>query len=561
MNRLIASFARNTVFANIVLLIILLAGTLAAFSMVREVFPQFSLDVILITVPYPGADPEEVEEGICRKIEEAIESVEGIKEYTTVSKENVGSAQIEVHEDYEVDDVLERVRSQIDSISNFPVDAEKPIIRELLLPSEVVILGMSGQMSERRLKEWTENIKDEIQALPEVSQLQIYGMREYEIAIEVSEERLREYGLTFAQVAAAVRQSNLNLAGGTIRTRGEEIRVRTMGRKYTGKELSSIVVLARPEGEIITLDRLARVRDGFAEDPIQLTLNGEKAALLIVYKTAEEDALVIAKAVREFVKKTQDEVPEGANIVILFEISDMLKDRINILVRNGFVGLALVFFILWVFLDVRLSFWAGMGMPISVAGALAILWGMGETINMVSLFGLIMVIGIVVDDAIVVGEAIFFHRKRGRAADQGRRRGRQGGRDAGDCGGHDDDRGLPAPGLRGRRPGQVHPHPAHCGHRLPRNLPGGMPRAPSGSFEPPARPKRRTHCPKPDCTPYQPVSPLDEPRPGVVRGEHLPSLPFKDPDLALRLPEYRHQPLLHHDWGDPGGAPEIHRLR
>jgi len=413
MNRLIASFARNTVFANIVLVIILLAGTLAAFSMVREVFPQFSLDVILITVPYPGADPEEVEEGICRKIEEAIESVEGIKEYTTVSKENVGSAQLEVHEDYEVDDVLERVRSQIDAISNFPVDAEKPIIRELLLPSEVVILGMSGRMSERRLKEWTENIKDEIQALPEVSQLQIYGMREYEIAIEVSEERLREYGLTFAQVAAAVRQSNLNLAGGTIRTRGEEIRVRTMGRKYTGKELSSIVVLARPAGEIITLDRLARVRDGFAEDPIQLTLNGEKAALLIVYKTAEEDALAIAKAVREFVEKTQDEVPEGANIHVLFEISDMLQDRINILVRNGFVGLALVFFILWVFLDVRLSFWAGMGMPISVAGALAILWGMGETINMVSLFGLIMVIGIVVDDAIVVGEAIFFHRKRG----------------------------------------------------------------------------------------------------------------------------------------------------
>ena len=254
MNRLIASFARNTVFANIVLVILLLAGTLAAFSMVRETFPQFSLDMIQIRILYPGADPEEVEEGICRKIEEAIESIEGIKEYTTSSRENVGSAFLEVHEDYELDDVLEQVRSQVDSISTFPVDAEKPIIREMLLRSEVVILGLSGQMSERGLKEWAETIKDEIQQLPEVSQVGIYGMREYEIAIEVSEERLREYGLTFSQVAAAVRQSNLNLAGGTIRTRGEEIRVRTMGRKYTGKELSSIVVLARPEGEIINLD-------------------------------------------------------------------------------------------------------------------------------------------------------------------------------------------------------------------------------------------------------------------------------------------------------------------
>ncbi len=413
MNRLIASFARNTVFANIVLVIVLLAGTLAAFSMVRETFPQFSLDMIQIMVPYPGADPEEVEEGICRKIEEAVESIEGIKEYTTSSREDVGSAFLEVHEDYELDDVLEQVRSQIDSISTFPVDAEKPIIREMLLRSEVVILGLSGNMSERRLKEWAENIKDEIQQLPEVSQVEIYGMREYEIAIEVSEERLREYGLTFAQVAAAVRQSNLNLAGGTIRTRGEEIRVRTMGRKYTGKELSSIVVLARPEGEIITLDRLARVRDGFAEDPIQLTIDGEQAALLVVLKTEEEDALAISKAVGQFVERTQDEVPEGANILLLFDISTMLRARINLLVRNGIIGLALIFFILWVFLDVRLSFWAGMGMPISVAGALAILWGMGETINMISLFGLIMVIGIVVDDAIVVGEAIFFHRKQG----------------------------------------------------------------------------------------------------------------------------------------------------
>ncbi len=413
MKRLIATVANNTVFANIVLIIILLAGVIAAGTMVRETFPQFSLDMIQVSVPYPGADPEEVEEGISRKIEEAIESLEGIKQYTTTSAEDVGIAHFEVKEGYDLDEVLNRVRSKIDSISTFPVDAEKPIVSEMLIRHEVVFLALSGRLDERRLKEWAEKVKDEIQQLPEVSQVEVYGLREYEIGIEVSEERLREYGLTFSQVSAAVRQSNLNLAGGTIRTRGEEIRVRTMGRKYTGKELSSIVVLARPEGEIITLDRLATIRDGFSEDPIYLSLDDERAAMLVVYKTEEEDSLAISKAVGEYVAEKQEKLPEGANMKILIDLSDMLRARIDLLTKNGAIGLALVFFLLWVFLDFRVCFWAGMGMPISVAGALAIMWGIGATINMISLFGLIMVIGIVVDDAIVVGEAIYFHRKRG----------------------------------------------------------------------------------------------------------------------------------------------------
>jgi len=413
MKRFIAALAGNTVFANIVLLMVLLSGALAVIHMVRETFPEFSLDMILITVPYPGADPEEVEEGISRKIEEAVEAVEGIKQVTTNSGENVGNALIEVREDYDVDEVLDQVRSKVDAISTFPVDAEKPIITEMLIRNEVAILGLSGTMPERRLKEWAETIKEEIQQLPDVSQVQIFGTRDYEIAVEVSEERLREYGLTFAQVAAAVRRGNLNLAGGTIRTEGEEIRVRTMGRKYTGKELASIVVLARPGGEVITLDRIAAVRDGFAEDPISLRWNDAPAVALIVYKTQEEDALRISRTVHRYVEETRKRLPAGLNIEILLDTSEFLQDRIDLLVRNGIMGLGLVFLVLWVFLDLKLAFWAGMGMPISVAGALAILWGMGETLNMISLFGLIMVLGIVVDDAIVVGEAIFYHRKCG----------------------------------------------------------------------------------------------------------------------------------------------------
>lgn len=414
MKRVMAAFARNTVFANIVLVMIFLAGGIATMSMIRENFPEFSLDMITISVPYPGADPEEVEEGISRKIEEAIEGLEGIKQYTTQSSENVGTAIIEVKEDYDVSDVLEKVKSKVNAISSFPVDAERPIITELMLKDPVMLLYCSGDMSERRIKEWSERIKDEIQHLSEVSQVEIFGAREYEIGIEVSEERLREYGLTFNMVVDAIRRSSLNLAGGTVRTRGEEIRVRTMGRKYTGEALSSIVVLARPEGEIITLDRLAFINDGFTEDPINALINGEPSVLLIVYKTQEEDALVISEAVQKYLLQKEMLLPDGANIKIFYDNTDMLRSRIDLLVRNGIIGLIIVFILLWCFLNARLSFWSGMGIPISIAGALAILWAVGGTINMISLFGLIMVLGIVVDDTIVVGEAIYFHRKQGK---------------------------------------------------------------------------------------------------------------------------------------------------
>lgn len=414
MKRLLAEFARNTVFANIVFILIFLGGGIAAMSMIRENFPKFSLDMLIVSVAYPGADPEEIEEGISQKIEEAIQEIEGIKQYTTTSKEGVGTTLIEIKENYPVGDVLEDVRTRINAISTLPPDAEKPVIDELTVKDAVMLLYLSGDMSERRIKEWSERVKDEIQQMPEVSQVSIFGSRDYEISIEVSEAQLRKYGLQLSDVAAAVRRSNLNLAGGTIRSRGEEIRVRTVGRKYTGKELSRIVVLARPEGEIITLDRLAVIKDGFTEDPIAATINGETSVLVMVWKTSEEDSLKISKAVQGFVKVKQQELPAGANLKVLYDNTEMLRSRINLLLKNGIIGLGVVFLLLWTFLNARLSFWSGMGIPISIAGALFILWAMGGTINMISLFGFIMVLGIVVDDAIVVGEAIYVHRKSGK---------------------------------------------------------------------------------------------------------------------------------------------------
>jgi multidrug efflux pump subunit AcrB len=414
MKKALAAFARNTVFANIMLVLIILAGVLAMGSMTRESFPEFSLDMILINVPYPGADPEEVEEGVSRKIEEALEGLEGLKLIETTSNENVSTTRLEVDENFETEKVLDEVRTKINAISTFPEDAEKPILEELSVLDSVMLLYLSADMSERRIKEWAEQIKDEIQQLPSVSKVSVLGTREYEIAIEVSEERLRQYGITFDQVTAAVRRGNLNLGGGTIRTRGEEIRLRTMGRKYTDKELASIVVLAEPNGQIITLDRLADIKDDFREDPIQGFINGDPAVIIWISKTPDEDALAISEALHTYVAQRRDQLPEGVNLKVLSDLTDMLRDRIDLMVKNGIIGMVIVFLMLYIFLNARLSFWGGMGIPISIAGALILLWSIGGTINMISLFGFIMVLGVVVDDAIVVGEAIYVHRKMGK---------------------------------------------------------------------------------------------------------------------------------------------------
>lgn len=413
MNNLLASFARNTVFANILLLLIFFAGFLATKMMVRESFPEFSIDKIIISVPYPGADPEEVEEGINQKIEEALESIQGIDQYTTKSMENMASVTIDVKDGHDTAEVLDQVRSHVNAISNLPVDAEKPIIREIVRKQVVMLLALSGDLSEKQLKQWGEEIKEEVKLMPLISQVEAYGTRDYEIAIEISEEKLRRYGLSFDQVASVVRKSSLNLSGGILRTVGEDIRIRTVGRKYTGEELAEIVVLARPGGEIITLDRIATISDGFIEDPIFATIDDQPAMFVQIAKTEDEDAIKISNAVQAFIAEKEKILPPGVHISVFYDTTDSLRARINLLTRNGVIGLCLVFFMLWLFLDLRLSFWAGLGIPISIAGAMFLLWSTDATINMISLFGLIMVLGIVVDDAIVVGEAIYVHRKRG----------------------------------------------------------------------------------------------------------------------------------------------------
>ncbi len=413
MKSLLAALAANRVFANLMLFMILLSGLIGMRSMIIESMPEMQLDAINVSVFYPGADPEEVEEAVSRKIEEAIKGMEGIDKFTTNSSEGMASVTIEVKTGYDVDELLEKVKTKVQSIMTFPVDAERPIINKFEMRRSVMTLFVQADMSERRLKAWSEQIKDELENLPEVSNVSLFGTREYEINIGVSEERLREYGLTIGQVASAISMNNMNMSGGTIRTEGEEIRIRTIGRKYTGSELSKIVVLAKPGGEIITLDRIADINDGFNEDPINNKVDGKKAVLIRVSNSLEEDAIATAEAVKRYVFKKQQTLPEGATIKVLDDSTDEVRARISLLETNGIMGLGIVFILLWAFMNIRIAFWCGMGIPIAVAGGMAILPAFDGTINMMTTFAFILILGIVVDDAIVVGEAIYVQRKNG----------------------------------------------------------------------------------------------------------------------------------------------------
>ena len=413
MKSLLAALAANRVFANLFLIMILLSGVFGAFSMITESMPEMSLDAINISVFYPGADPEEVEEAISRKIEETIKGMEEIDKFTTNSSEGSASVSIEVKTGYDVDDLLEKVKTKVQSIMTFPVDAERPIVNKFEMRRSVMTIYIQADMSERRLKAWSEQIKDEIQNLPEVSTVSLFGTREYEINIGISEERLREYGLTISQVAGAISMNNMNMSGGTIRTEGEELRIRTLGRKYTGAELSEIVVLAKPGGEIITLDRIADINDGFNEDPINNKVDGKKAVLIRVSNSLEEDAIETAEALKRYVNKKQMSLPEGATIKVLDDATDEVRSRLKLVKGNGLIGLTIVFVLLWAFMNIRIAFWCGMGIPIAMAGGMVILPAFDGTINMMTTFAFILILGIVVDDAIVVGEAIYVHRKEG----------------------------------------------------------------------------------------------------------------------------------------------------
>lgn len=410
---------RNTPAMNTIVVAVLVVGTLAAFMLRREVFPQFELEIILVSVPYPGASPDEVESGICQKIEEAVRSVDGIKKVTSVAAEGAANVVIEVRSDVpSVQKVLNEVQSQIDRIPSFPDLAEEPNVQQITFRNKAITVGVIQENSdapdaELQLREITEQVRDDLLLIPQISQAEINGERKFQIDVEIPEKTLREYGLTLTDVSRRIRLRNLELPGGTIRDQSETYLLRGKDKRVLGEEIASIPLITRADGVVLTVGELGEVKDEFVDTTSISRINGMPGLAIDVNAASREDLLAMADAVKKYVREKQ--LPAGYAFSTWGDTSIEVRERMDLLLRNGMQGLILVFVILSLFLELKLAFWVAMGIPISLLGACAVLWQFDQTLNMLSLFSFLIALGIVVDDAIVIGENVYAHRNMGKS--------------------------------------------------------------------------------------------------------------------------------------------------
>ncbi|MBK8976168.1 MAG: efflux RND transporter permease subunit [Planctomycetes bacterium] len=421
MSGMVAWFARNHVAANLLMLLIAFAGLvklglLSGFAhplIKREVFPEFATDTIAITVAYPGASPEEVENGICIRIEEEVASLEGVDRVRSTAAEGLGTVLVEALEGTDRRRLLDDVKSRIDAIDNFPDEAEEPVVREMTWKRQVLNVAVSGDIDEMSLKRLAERVRDDLTALPGITQAEVVAVRPYEVSIEVAEDALRRYGITFDTVVRAVSTASLDLPGGSVKTSGGEILLRSLGQAYVQDDFARLVLLTRDDGTRVLLEDVATVVDGFADTDQSARFDGAPGALVQVYRVGDQDALDISATVRGYCERTRATFPAGVTITPWLDQAEILKSRQDLLVRNGLAGFALVFLVLALFLRLELAIWVSLGIPISFLGAIALMPALDVSINMLSLFAFILVLGIVVDDAIVVGENVYSHSQRG----------------------------------------------------------------------------------------------------------------------------------------------------
>jgi len=414
----ISYMARNHVASNIIMLILVIGGLVIGKQIKQEVFPEISLDMIAISVVYPGATPAEIEDAILRPIELAVSGVDNVKHIRATGNENIGSVVIEVIEGADPELVLQDVKAEVDRITTFPEYAEKPIISKLTTKRQVISVMVYGDASERSLREHAERVKDDLLLDPDITQVVIAGARPYEISIEIPQSKLRSYNLTLDRVSQIIKASSLDLAGGSIRDEGGEVLIRTTEKRYTGVEFDSINVFTKPSGEIVYLGDIAEVKDSFQELDQSTTFDGEDSMIIQVFRVGKQTPKKVAKAVKAYVEKRNQELPPSIHLATYMDFSELLESRMNLLFKNGTIGLILVLIILSMFLELRLAMWVSMGIVISFAGALMFLPALDVSINMISLFGFLIILGIVVDDAIVVGENIFVHRRMGKSFQQ-----------------------------------------------------------------------------------------------------------------------------------------------
>ncbi|MEP5764085.1 MAG: efflux RND transporter permease subunit [Halieaceae bacterium] len=419
MNGIIAWFVRNPIAANLLMILIVVGGLTGIPALEKQFFPDFEMDTVSVTMPYLGAGPTEVEEQICVRIEEAVHDLNGVKEIRSTAREGSGTVLIEAESGYDMQRLTSEVKTRVDAITTFPAEAERPIITELAHRHHMVTVTVSGDIGEENLKVLGESYRDELAALPHVSVVEISSPRPYEVSVEVSEYTLRRYGLRFDDVLTAIRASSLNLPAGSIKAESGDIRLQTRGQAYQRADFESIVLLSKRDGTRVLLGDVATIVDGFADQDVRSRFNDEPSHDLQVYVTSRPNVLKTSETVTAWVEDVQARLPEGVSVVMWRDQSVPFKSRVETLVKNGIGGLVLVFLVLVLFLRPLLAMWVCVGIAVAFLGTFFLLPYTGIRLDMISLFSFLLILGIVVDDAIIVSESIHTRQASGDMGDHG----------------------------------------------------------------------------------------------------------------------------------------------
>lgn len=419
----VAWFARNHVAANLLMFALLVGGILVGLGVKQEVFPDFKLGMVAISVPYPGASPSEVEKGIIVAIEEAVRDLDGVDRVTSSAQEGGGRIYVSLELDADANKSLADVKNAVDRLTSLPVDSERPTVSLVTNRMEVVSLILYGDQDEALLRSIAEWTREELLTDDLITQVDLLGAPPHETSVEIPLAKLREHDLTLDQVAQTIAASALELPGGAVKAEGGEVLLRTAERRQAGSEYAELPVVTSPTGTQVTLGEIATVRETFADTDESAIYDGKPAIMLRVYRTGDQTPIEVADAVKAQLERLEARLPEGVELALWADWSQIYRDRIDLLMRNAYIGLFLVLIVLGLFLELRLAFWVTMGIPVSFLGALLLMPAMDVSVNMLSLFAFIVTLGMVVDDAIVVGESIYLARQSGETAMRGAIRG------------------------------------------------------------------------------------------------------------------------------------------
>ncbi|MHC4551787.1 MAG: efflux RND transporter permease subunit [Planctomycetota bacterium] len=403
----------NRVTPNLMMIVLILGGLWFASNIKQEVIPEFDLDMVKVMVPYPGSSPEEVEQGIILAIEEGVRGLDGVKEITATASEGAGTVMIELLEGTDNQRVYQDIKQEVDRITTFPEDAEEPEVSMMIHKREVLQLQLYGDVSEWVLRELAEQVRDSLLQNRDISQIELRGARSYEVQVLVDQHTLQRYGLTLQEVATKIRATSVELPGGYVETPGGDLLLRVKDRRDWAREFAKIPIITTADGSVLRLEEIAQVRDDFEQADKAAFFDSKRAIGIAVFRIGDQTPVGVSKAVHKAMDNIESQLPEGIGWTVSNDMSDIYSQRLHLLLKNAGVGLILVLILLGCFLEFKLAFWVTMGIPTAFLGAFLFLPQLGSTINMISMFAFIIALGIVVDDAIVVGENVYEYRNRG----------------------------------------------------------------------------------------------------------------------------------------------------